>query len=140
MPRTNLSSQRRYPKKKPKIFSSILKAPRLERPANWLSEIPSIENVAEDSSQYLAAKSSQKISSQPQEETTPSQESLRQDNYLYLGGAGRSVANLIDDDLVELNSLTFLFCMMTMIILPTKRRREGPLRRSWVSLSRRWDF
>ena len=77
------------PEKKPQDLLYILKAPRLERPANWLSQIPSIENVAEDSSQYLAAKSSQKIPSQPQEETSPSQESLKQENvFIWVALAG----------------------------------------------------
>ena len=67
-------------RKKAQDLLYILKAPRLERPANWLSQIPSIENVAEGSSQYLAAKSSQKMPTQPPAIADTSKESSKQEN------------------------------------------------------------
>jgi hypothetical protein len=42
----------------------IIKAPKLSRPKEWMSEIPDLTNAASESSQYVTAKKSQKSSSE----------------------------------------------------------------------------
>ena len=56
-------------REKSKNLLYILKAPRLQRPKEWMTEIPDFKNVSENRSQYRSAKTTKKI--QPKRQIEP---------------------------------------------------------------------
>lgn len=54
----------------------IIKAPRLSRPKEWMSEIPDLTNTASNSPQYVTAKKTQKSSSEKKAAIEPIDRSL----------------------------------------------------------------
>ena len=64
----------------------IIKAPRLKRPKEWMSEIPDLNSLSESPAQYRGGSGKSKIKSKPQIETVDlSQVNTKDNQFIWLG-------------------------------------------------------